>query len=62
MRLESICRYFGEIIDMTDDDVMESVCDKMCDVCSLLIDGHVLWGLTGVPYDVVYHIGVQVPR
>ncbi|KAG8214332.1 P-loop containing nucleoside triphosphate hydrolase protein [Butyriboletus roseoflavus] len=29
----SICRYFGEIIDTTDDDVMESICDKMCDVC-----------------------------
>ncbi|KAH0826214.1 P-loop containing nucleoside triphosphate hydrolase protein [Lanmaoa asiatica] len=29
----SMCRYFGEIIDTADDDVMESVCDKMCDVC-----------------------------
>ena len=32
VRSKSICRYFGEIIDTTDDDVMESVCDKMCDV------------------------------
>ena len=35
---ESICRYFGEITDTTDDNVMESVCDKMCDVRSLLVD------------------------
>ncbi|KAF8547656.1 ATP-dependent DNA helicase [Imleria badia] len=29
----SICRHFGETTDTTDDNVMESVCDKMCDVC-----------------------------
>ncbi|KAI9568465.1 P-loop containing nucleoside triphosphate hydrolase protein [Boletus coccyginus] len=29
----SMCRYFGEVIDTADDDVMESICDKMCDVC-----------------------------
>ena len=57
VRPESICRYFGDIIDTTDDVVMESVCDKMCDVGSLLINRHVLVGKSTV-YD-VHHI-IQV--
>ncbi|OJA20194.1 hypothetical protein AZE42_04614 [Rhizopogon vesiculosus] len=29
----SICRYFGEIIDASDKQVVKSYCDNMCDVC-----------------------------
>ncbi|KAL4081135.1 P-loop containing nucleoside triphosphate hydrolase protein [Scleroderma citrinum] len=29
----SICRYFGETIDTTDEEIVKSLCDKMCDVC-----------------------------
>ncbi|KAI6123782.1 P-loop containing nucleoside triphosphate hydrolase protein [Pisolithus croceorrhizus] len=28
-----ICRYLGETIDTTDEELMKSLCDKMCDVC-----------------------------
>ncbi|KAJ7701417.1 P-loop containing nucleoside triphosphate hydrolase protein [Mycena rosella] len=29
----SICRYFGEPIDMTDQDIVRKYCNKMCDIC-----------------------------
>ncbi|THU90979.1 ATP-dependent DNA helicase [Dendrothele bispora CBS 962.96] len=29
----SICRYFGEIINADDPEVLKSLCDNMCDVC-----------------------------
>ncbi|KAJ8591913.1 ATP-dependent DNA helicase [Rhizopogon salebrosus TDB-379] len=29
----SVCRYFGEIIDSSDKQVIKSYCDNMCDVC-----------------------------
>ncbi|KAF9240207.1 P-loop containing nucleoside triphosphate hydrolase protein [Melanogaster broomeanus] len=29
----SICRYFGESIDTANEDLMKTICDKMCDVC-----------------------------
>ncbi|KAF9222938.1 ATP-dependent DNA helicase [Gyrodon lividus] len=29
----SICRYFGETVDAANEDLMQSICDKMCDVC-----------------------------
>ncbi|KAI0043156.1 P-loop containing nucleoside triphosphate hydrolase protein [Auriscalpium vulgare] len=29
----SLCRYFGEVIDIRNPDVMKNYCDKMCDVC-----------------------------
>ncbi|KAH6911482.1 P-loop containing nucleoside triphosphate hydrolase protein [Coprinopsis sp. MPI-PUGE-AT-0042] len=29
----SICRYFGENIDMRNKDLVKSLCDEMCDVC-----------------------------
>ncbi|KAF8628675.1 hypothetical protein AX15_003798 [Amanita polypyramis BW_CC] len=29
----SICRYFGEIIDESNEDVLRKYCNKMCDVC-----------------------------
>lgn len=28
-----ICRYFGETIDTTNEELTKSLCDKMCDVC-----------------------------
>ncbi|KAF7364828.1 ATP-dependent DNA helicase [Mycena venus] len=29
----SICRYFGEPIDMADEEVVKKYCNKMCDIC-----------------------------
>ncbi|KAI6006460.1 P-loop containing nucleoside triphosphate hydrolase protein, partial [Pisolithus marmoratus] len=28
-----ICKYFGETIDTADEEMMRSLCDKMCDIC-----------------------------
>lgn len=61
-RPESMCRYFGEVIDTADDDVMETICDKMCDVRNFLINSHILFGLDESPISrrVLHRIGVQV--
>ncbi|KAF6748488.1 P-loop containing nucleoside triphosphate hydrolase protein [Ephemerocybe angulata] len=29
----AVCRYFGEVIDEKDEDVMKTLCNQMCDVC-----------------------------
>ncbi|KAJ6612253.1 P-loop containing nucleoside triphosphate hydrolase protein [Mycena sp. CBHHK59/15] len=31
--MPAICRYFGEPIDLADDEVVQKYCNKMCDIC-----------------------------
>lgn len=31
--MKSVCRYFGESIDASDEKIMKKYCNGMCDVC-----------------------------